>query len=76
VSIANVTVRAGDFILGDADGVVVVEREKLAGLLPLARKKVEDETARIAAIKKGNTAASWLDAALRTAGVLKQGESL
>ncbi|HEY1231191.1 MAG TPA: RraA family protein, partial [Ramlibacter sp.] len=36
----------------------------------------EDETARIAAIKKGNTAASWLVGALRTAGVLKEGESL
>ncbi|MEJ6022193.1 RraA family protein [Ramlibacter sp. PS4R-6] len=76
VSVGNVTVHAGDFILGDADGVVVVEREKLAGLLPLAHKKVEDETARIAAIKRGDTAAKWLAGALRTAGVLKEGETL
>jgi len=71
-----VTVRPGDFILGDADGVVVVEREKLAELLPLARKKVEDESARIEAIKRGDTAAKWLTGALRTAGVLKEGETL
>ena len=76
VSIGGVTVRPGDFILGDADGVVVVEREKLAELLPLARKKVEDESARIEAIKRGDTAAKWLTGALRTAGVLKEGETL
>jgi hypothetical protein len=37
---------------------------------------VKDEVARIAAIKDGDTAAKWLDAALRTAGVLKEGETL
>lgn len=76
VSVGGVTVGAGDLVVADADGVVVIERERVEGLLPLARKKVEDEFARIAAIRKGNTAASWLDAALRTAGVLKQGETL
>lgn len=76
ISVGGVTVHAGDFVIGDADGVVVVEREKIAGLLPLAAKKVADEAARIEAIKKGDTAAKWLDAALRTAGVLKEGEKL
>jgi regulator of RNase E activity RraA len=76
VSVGGVTVRSGDFVLGDADGVVVIEREKIAGLLPEAAKKVADEAARIAAIKKGDTAAKWLAGALRTAGVLKEGESL
>jgi regulator of RNase E activity RraA len=76
VSVGDVTVRPGDFIIGDGDGVVVVEREKIEALLPLAAKKVKDEAARIAAIKEGDTAAKWLDAALRTAGVLKEGEAL
>jgi len=76
VSVGGVTVHPGDFILGDADGVVVVERDELAKLIPLARKKVEDESARIAAIKQGDTAAKWLAGALRTAGVLKEGETL
>jgi regulator of RNase E activity RraA len=76
VSCGGVTVHAGDFIIADADGVVVVEREKIEGLLPAAAKKVRDEAARIAAIKTGDTAAKWLDAALRTAGVLKDGETL
>ena len=76
VSCGGVTVRAGDLIVADADGVVAIEREAVEALLPLARKKVQDEAARIAQIKEGNTAASWLEAALRTAGVLKAGESL
>jgi 4-hydroxy-4-methyl-2-oxoglutarate aldolase len=76
VSCGGVTVRSGDLVVADADGIMVVERERVAGLLPLARKKVEDEAARIAQIREGNTSASWLDAALRTAGVLKQGETL
>jgi 4-hydroxy-4-methyl-2-oxoglutarate aldolase len=76
VSVGGVTVHAGDFILGDADGVVAVERDKLAALIPLARKKVDDEAARIAAIRQGDTAAKWLTGALRTAGVLKEGETL
>jgi regulator of RNase E activity RraA len=76
ISVGGVTVHAGDFVIGDADGVVVVEREKIAGMLPLAAKKVADESARIEAIRKGDTAAKWLDAALRAAGVLKEGEKL
>lgn len=76
VSVGGVAVRAGDLVIGDADGVVVVEREKVETLLRAAQKKVEDEAARIEAIKRGHTAASWLDAALRNAGVLKEGETL
>lgn len=76
VSIGGVTVHPGDLVLGDADGVVIVEREKIESLLPLADKKVKDEAARIAAIQQGDTAAKWLDAALRSAGVLKDGERL
>jgi regulator of RNase E activity RraA len=76
VSVGGVTVNPGDLVIGDADGVVVIERERAAGLLPLAAKKVADESARIAAIKKGDTEAKWLAGALRAAGVLKEGETL
>lgn len=76
VTVGGVTVHPGDFILGDADGVVVVERDKVESLLPLAAKKVKDEADRIAGIKKGDTAAKWLDGALRAAGALKEGERL
>ncbi|MBD9667897.1 RraA family protein [Variovorax sp. VRV01] len=76
VSVGDITVRAGDFVIADGDGVVVVEREKIEALLPAAARKVSDEAARIAAIKEGDTAAKWLNGALRTAGVLKEGEVL
>jgi len=76
ISCGGVSVYPGDFVLADADGVVVVEREKLPGLLPLADKKVVDEAKRIAQIKQGNTSASWLLSSLVAAGVLKEGETL
>ena len=76
VAVGGVTVRAGDFVIGDGDGVMVVEREKIESLLGAARKKVEDEAKRIAAIREGNTSAAWLDGALRAAGILKEGEKL
>lgn len=76
VSVGGVTVHPGDLIVADADGVVAIERDRVASLVPLADKKVKDEAARIAAIEQGDTAARWLDAALRTAGVLKEGERL
>lgn len=76
ITCGGVQVRSGDLVVADADGVVVIGRERAEGLLPLARKKVEDEAARIAQIKQGNTSAPWLTAALRTAGVLKEEETL
>jgi regulator of RNase E activity RraA len=76
ITCGSVTVRSGDLIVADADGVVVIERENVEGLLPLARRKVDDESERIAQIREGNTSAPWLDSALRAAGVLKEGEAL
>ncbi|ESH86088.1 MULTISPECIES: RraA family protein [Cupriavidus] len=76
VSIGGVTVNPGDFVSGDADGLVVVEREKIESLLPLAAHKEEAEARRIAQIREGKTNAPWLLAALVTAGVLKEGEVL
>lgn len=77
VSCGGIAVHPGDLIVGDADGVVVVEREKAAALLPLAAKKVADEDARMNDIRANkDLAPKWLDDALRAAGVLKEGEKL
>ncbi len=76
ISCGGVTVKPGDLVLADADGVVVVEREKLAALIPAAHKKVADEAKRVAQIKLGDTLPKWLDASLQAAGVLKAGETL
>ena len=77
VSCGGVTVNPGDLIVGDADGVVVIEREKVASLLPLAAKKVADERQRIADITGGGQIRpKWLEASLVAAGVLQAGETL
>lgn len=77
ISIGGVSVSPGDLVVGDADGVTVVERDKAASLLPLAAEKVAAETLRIADIKSRKALRpGWLDAALRTAGVIKEGQTL
>ena len=76
ISCAGATVNPGDLVVADADGVVVIERVKAPAMMALAAKKVADEAARLEAIAKGDIAAKWLPAALRAAGVLKEGETL
>ena len=77
ISCGGMSVSPGDLIAADADGVLVVEREKAASLLDGAAKKVAEETARIAAIKQGRELRpKWLEGTLRVAGVLKDGETL
>ncbi len=77
ISIGGVTVYPGDLVVGDADGVTVIERSKAAAMLPLAVSKVAAETKRIADIRNRIALAPvWLDAALRSAGVIREGETL
>lgn len=77
ISIGGVTVHPGDLVVGDADGVTVIERSKAAAMLPLAVAKVAAETHRIADIKSRKALRpAWLDGALRAAGVIGEGETL
>ncbi len=77
ISCGGVSVQPGDLVVGDADGVVVVEREKAASILGAAAKKVAEERARIDDIVAGrNLRPKWLDGSLRAAGLLGEGETL
>lgn len=77
VSIGGVSVSPGDLVVGDADGVTVIERSKAAAMLPLAADKVAAETKRIADIKSRKALTpAWLNGALVAAGVIKAGETL
>lgn len=77
VCVGGIAVSPGDLVVADADGVVFIERHKAASMLPLAQKKVDDETRRIDDIKASKALRpGWLDGALRAAGVLKDGETL
>ena len=77
VSVGDTAVNPGDLVVGDADGVVIIERQRAEGLLDLAARKVQDETKRIEGIRKREQLTPlWLEGALRAAGVLKAGETL
>ena len=77
ISIGGVTVRPGDLVAGDADGVTVIEREQAPEILRLAAEKVAAETRRMADIKSRRALRpGWLDGALRAAGVIGEGETL
>lgn len=77
ISLGGVCISPGDLIVGDADGVTVIERDKVASMLPLAKDKVAAETKRIADIQSRKALRpQWLDGALRAAGVIKEGETL
>lgn len=77
ISIGGVTINPGDLVVGDGDGVTVIERDKAEAMLSLAEAKVAAETKRIAEIKSRKALTpGWLDDALRAAGVIKAGEKL
>jgi regulator of RNase E activity RraA len=76
ISIGGVSVHPGDLVVGDGDGVTVIERAKAESMLPLAAEKVAAETKRIADIRGGKgLRAPWLEGALRAAGVIGAGET-
>ena len=77
ISCGGIAITPGDLIVGDADGVVAIEREKAGSLFELAARKVADERARIADIVAGrDLRPKWLEGALQAAGVLGVGEAL
>jgi 4-hydroxy-4-methyl-2-oxoglutarate aldolase len=69
IAVAGVTVNPGDLVVGDADGVVIIERERVAEMIEAGRKKVADEQNRIKGIHEGKLVPGWLKSALQAAGV-------
>lgn len=81
IACGGVAVRPGDLIVGDSDGVTVIEREAAASLLELAAAKVEEERQFVTSILapcEGPYAwqPAWLEGALRAAGLLDPKECL
>ena len=76
ISIGGITVNPGDLVLGDADGVVVIERERVAETIELGRKKVADESKRLNSIaRRENLTPAWLASALKEADVTMEEEA-
>jgi 4-hydroxy-4-methyl-2-oxoglutarate aldolase len=76
VSLAGTTVNPGDLIVGDADGVVVVPRERAAEIVGAAQAKVDGEAERMKAIGRGELVQAWVAEGLKAVGVLGKDESL
>ena len=76
VSLAGTTVNPGDLIVGDADGVVVVPRERAAEIVAAAQAKVDGETERMRAIGRGELVQGWVAEGLKSIGILGKDEPL
>ncbi|MEQ1516490.1 MAG: hypothetical protein ABL931_08390 [Usitatibacteraceae bacterium] len=70
VSVGSAVIHPGDLVVADADGVTIIEREKVGAIVELAKKKVADETARLEGIRAGKQLSpAWLPKALADAEV-------
>jgi 4-hydroxy-4-methyl-2-oxoglutarate aldolase len=76
IAIAGVAVNPGDLVVGDADGVVVIERARVSEMIEAGRKKVASEQSRIKGILQGNLRPSWLESALSAAGARSEASLL
>jgi len=54
----GVTVNAGDLIVGDADGVVAIPRERVAAVLDAAVQRESTEAAQLGRLRHGETTLS------------------
>ena len=76
VSVGNVSVNPGDLVVGDADGVVVVPREKADEVVAAVQAKLEVEQTFLAGLAQGKVDNAWVSGALRAAAMLGAGETL
>jgi regulator of RNase E activity RraA len=71
ISCGGIVVAAGDVVVGDQDGVVVVPRDRAGEVLAQVKLLVEREQKRIAEIDAGVLFRSDVDALLREKGVIE-----
>ena len=72
ISLGGLVVEPGDLVVGDADGVVVVPRGRIAALAAELDAVARKEAAMDAAVADGATAPAWLDDLLAGDGVAFQ----
>jgi RraA family protein len=68
VSCGGVAVKPGDIVVGDADGIVVVDPADAEDILAKSRATVDKETGIMAAIAKNAWDISWTERTLRDKG--------
>ncbi len=69
VSIGGIVVQPGDFVIGDANGVVVVPEASATDLLDRLQRQREGETEYLAAVRDGRFSNAWVDRVLRDRGL-------
>jgi len=69
VSVGGTSVAAGDLIVGDVDGIVVIPRLQVEAVLSAAEEKLAAERRRLDEIREGKLVSPWLDDALAQAGL-------
>jgi RraA family protein len=69
VSVGGIVVHAGDVVLADENGVVVVPRDDLVALLGRLGAVEEAERAYVASVAAGDFSNAWVDRVLAEAGV-------
>jgi RraA family protein len=76
ISVGGIMVNPGDLVVGDADGVTVIERDRVAEMIELGRKKVASERKRLDGIARREALTpEWLAATLKAASVTVEPES-
>jgi regulator of RNase E activity RraA len=72
IVIGGVAVKAGDIVVGDQDGVVIVAREEAVNVGQAIQAVLSKEKQMEAGVKAGLTAPAWLNEAYKTKGVKYQ----
>jgi 4-hydroxy-4-methyl-2-oxoglutarate aldolase len=72
ILIGGVAVKAGDIVVGDQDGVVIVAREKAVDVARAIQAVLAKEKQMEAGVKAGLTVPAWLKEAYETKGVQYQ----
>lgn len=75
ISFGGLSVRAGDIVVGDADGIVVIDREHAQEVLHAASRCVAAEAQVMERFGSGQLRPEWIARALRTAGMLAADEA-
>lgn len=68
VSLDGMTVRPGDIVVGDGDGVLCIPLEQAEAILAATHDKNAQEQQTMAAIAAGTLDTSWIDASLKRLG--------
>jgi RraA family protein len=68
VSCGGVTVKPGDIVVGDADGIVVIDPADAGDILAKARATIDKEAGIMAAIEKNAWDVSWVKKTLEDKG--------